>query len=208
MLKVLRPFEESFWAKVDRRDMDECWEWTACRNSFGYGSCRVSGKTVASHRIAWMLQNGEIADGLCVLHRCDNPPCCNPGHLFLGSRADNNHDCFAKGRNNPKLSKNDIVEIKTKYFDGKISQQEIADQYGVGRKYISKIVKGDRWNWAFDPPNIALIKKREKLSNEQVAEIRSLCDTGERSAASIGREYGVSGTHVLQISKGITRRCL
>lgn len=93
-----------FWPKVDVRTPDECWEWKACRNTHGYG--RVSGKKIGgkkhrlgAHRVAWMLANGADSTwGLHVLHKCDNPPCCNPDHLFLGTQADNMADMTAKGR--------------------------------------------------------------------------------------------------------------
>ena len=76
-----------------------CHVWTNGRNSKGYGTMKVNGKSVSAHRLAWEFANGTIPDGLCVLHKCDNPPCCNPDHLFLGTRKDNNDDRDAKGRN-------------------------------------------------------------------------------------------------------------
>lgn len=89
---------ERFWAKVDRRGPDDCWEWTAGCNRKGYGKFSLDGATRQSHRISWELANGQIPEGLCVLHRCDNPPCCNPAHLFLGTHADNHADRSLKGR--------------------------------------------------------------------------------------------------------------
>jgi HNH endonuclease len=74
-----------------------CIEWTKFRLR-GYGLQKFRGKTRLAHRVAWMLANGEIPDGLCVLHRCDNPPCVNVDHLFLGTHADNVADKMAKGR--------------------------------------------------------------------------------------------------------------
>src|SRR5690348_16844605 len=72
-----------FWSRVDRRSPGECWVWTRGRLKAGYGQLTVGGKCRTAHRIAWELTNGPIPDGLSVLHRCDNPPCCNPAHLFL-----------------------------------------------------------------------------------------------------------------------------
>ena len=88
---------ERFWAKVDRLGPDECWEWQAYRR-LGYGRIKVNGQMKTAHRLSWELRFGPILDGLCVLHRCDNRACCNPAHLFLGTRGDNNRDRKAKGR--------------------------------------------------------------------------------------------------------------
>jgi hypothetical protein len=75
-----------------------CLSWTGYRNSKGYGTINVGGTPRYAHRVAWELANGPLPGGKCVLHRCDNPSCCNPRHLFLGSRADNNADMREKGR--------------------------------------------------------------------------------------------------------------
>lgn len=98
----MRPsLEERFWSKVKRAGVDECWEWQASRRRRGYGQIGARGRTsAAAHRVAWELTHGPIPDGLWVLHRCDNPPCVNPAHLFLGTAQDNVADMNAKGRAN------------------------------------------------------------------------------------------------------------
>ena len=73
----------------------ECWEWRGLRDKHGYGR---KGPYKTTHRLAWEWANGPVPAGMCVLHRCDNPPCCNPDHLFLGTQADNLADMVAKGR--------------------------------------------------------------------------------------------------------------
>ena len=75
-----------------------CWEWLGYRNKCGYGRLTFRGKKTLAPRMAWMVFVAEIPDGMKVLHRCDNPPCINPEHLFLGSDRDNVADCIKKGR--------------------------------------------------------------------------------------------------------------
>lgn len=88
-----------FWTKVKGIHRDECWPWTASRANNGYGKFRDdSGRRIGAHRFSWILHNGPIPEGLCVLHRCDNPICVNPAHLFLGTFHDNALDKAAKGR--------------------------------------------------------------------------------------------------------------
>lgn len=92
---------ERFWSHVDRRggNDDCCWRWTAARDRRGYGRFGPErGQTVFAHRFAFQLECGPIPDGFCVLHRCDNPACVNPDHLWLGDRAANHFDMVQKGR--------------------------------------------------------------------------------------------------------------
>src|SRR3990167_1944062 len=81
-----------FWQKVDKHGPDECWPYTGASGSTGYGMFWLDGKNVHANRAAWLLTNGPIPDGINVLHECDNPPCVNPVHLFLGTDMDNVHD--------------------------------------------------------------------------------------------------------------------
>lgn len=92
-----KPLAERFWPKV--RKSDGCWEWTAAKNACGYGvvACRP-GRPRLAHRVAWGLVYGEVDTSACVLHRCDNPSCVRPDHLFLGTQLDNVADMNAKKR--------------------------------------------------------------------------------------------------------------
>lgn len=159
-----------FLAKIVRgKNEDECWGWTASHNNFGYGSFRINLKTRAAHRIAWRLFVGEIPDGKCVLHKCDTPACCNPSHLFLGTKLDNVLDMFAKGRNNTmsgdrhpyrlrpeivprgmnhprrKLDEYQVKAIRSAYSEGRVSQRELAENYSVSRGAITAILRRDNW---------------------------------------------------------------
>lgn len=92
-----RPLAERFFEVLVEMPSG-CIEWTRGLDAYGYGQVRLNGTMAKTHRVAWTLTNGSIPDGMCVLHRCDNPPCCNVEHLFLGTLADNSADMVAKGR--------------------------------------------------------------------------------------------------------------
>lgn len=90
-------FLKRFWSKVNKTE-GGCWEWTGSLQTQGYGNIEIKGKRLLPHRIAYVLHKGEIPQGLSVCHHCDNPKCCNPEHLFLGTAADNMNDASQKGR--------------------------------------------------------------------------------------------------------------
>lgn len=155
----MRPFSETlseeemlayFWRRVDRSG--ECWIWTAGRNSHGYGRMHWRGRgDCYTHRLSWEIHNGPIPAGEWVLHTCDNPPCCNPAHLWLGSLADNHRDMVTKSRHhhgerhaNAKLTDAQVEAIR-RFFPGSgLTQAEMAAMLGVGRSSISRILSGRR----------------------------------------------------------------
>lgn len=143
-------FLNRFWAKVNRTET--CWIWTACKSLTGYGQIgrEKSRDRFAAHRVSWVIENGPIADGLLVLHRCDNPSCVRPSHLFLGTDADNVNDMIEKGREakgfsfpQTKLSNDQILYIRRAYSYG-ITQVELAQEFGVCQPHISDIVNNLR----------------------------------------------------------------
>lgn len=120
---------ERFWAKVDKRGADECWQWLATRSG-GYGRFVLNGEVVGAHRAAWELQNGAVPPGMFVCHRCDNRRCVNAAHLFLGTPADNVRDMWEKGRARPRKRKIDVAAAVAMRSAG-LSQREIARRFGA-----------------------------------------------------------------------------
>lgn len=150
-------FPERFWAKV--RKTESCWIWTASVVK-GYGQIRSAGegsRMLKSHQAAWILCHGPIPDGLWVLHTCDNPPCCNPAHLWTGTAKDNVQDCIAKHRRKPtcnyredrwnhKLTEEAARFIRESYGLGKHSQGALARMFGVSHTTIRYCIIGKTWN--------------------------------------------------------------
>lgn len=131
---------DTFWRRVARLSTHECWEWQGRRNEKGYGVIGWNGKpSVGAHRIAWTLTNGAIPEGMCVLHRCDNPP-----HLFIGTQRENIADRDSKGRtvdppSRAKLTDDQVRELRRLYESG-ITQVELAKRFPVSRGNLSKIL--------------------------------------------------------------------
>lgn len=152
-----------FWANVDRLAIapSECWLWTASVNQrTGYGQFgmargfrRGGMRQLGAHRVAWELTNGPIPADQHVLHSCDTPRCCNPGHLFLGTHRDNMRDAAAKGRLHAprptaqRLTDAQVSQIRTLAASG-VLHAEIARQYTVSRAFVSLVVRGKRRQYA------------------------------------------------------------
>ena len=146
--------EERFWEKVDIGTESECWEWQAGL-SHGYRCFWTSRQGAQyAHRVAWNLTHGEMPAGGCCLHHCDNRACVNPNHLWLGSKADNNHDCIQKGRKRTakgekhgasKLTVDQVLKIKQLYRTTKISQRKLGKLFGVSHVNIGSIIRREIW---------------------------------------------------------------
>lgn len=138
---------------VDRKGDNECWEWMQFRDKrTRYGIVGDGQKTKKAHRVAWELANGRsVPEGMNVLHRCDNPPCCNPAHLFLGTQADNVRDMAQKGRcvvpgisgqrhYAAKISDKDADYIRASTERG----VDLAARFGLSPSTVCQIRKGQR----------------------------------------------------------------
>lgn len=151
---------ERFWAKVNKTD--GCWEWTASLNTYGYGQIAINKKPIKAHRYSYALHHPLTIDLLSgnpdvfVCHRCDNPRCVNPSHLFLGSYLDNITDMVQKKRHytgegrkgetnaTSKLTDDDVREIRGRFANGEL-QTEIALDYGVTNANICSIINRKTW---------------------------------------------------------------
>jgi HNH endonuclease len=145
-----------FWAKVQK--MPGCWLWKA-RTRKGYGSINQGRRNtpIAAHKVSWILHNGEVPDGLCVLHHCDNRPCTNPAHLFLGTKKDNTADMIKKGRSRlgqPQIGEHNgrarltwkkVEEMRQWRAADRPTIKTIAVHYGMSMSAVHSVLKGDHW---------------------------------------------------------------
>jgi len=149
-----------------------CLEWRGSRFTFGYGRIKDDGRTLVAHRVAWENKHGPVPDGKCVLHSCDNPPCVDDAHLFLGTKTDNARDRDSKGRQatGDRITKNRRTAVG--YRNGAYTHPE-ARRRGA-------------------------LNGRAKLSQEDVERIRIQHALGKTNIA-LGKEYGVSDAMVSYI---------
>jgi hypothetical protein len=145
---------ERFHTKYVKSEVDDCWEWKAALYERGYGMfClrRGNRKTFLAHRIAWIIHNSQdIPPGHMICHRCDNPVCVNPNHLYCGTGYTNNQDTINRGRGNrkqgsqcswSKLDEKMVIEI----LKSQLPNRHFAFKYGVDASLISQIRSGRRW---------------------------------------------------------------
>lgn len=153
-MRPVTPIAERLWAKVERREPDDCWLWLGGTIAKGYGQMgagRAGDGTKLVHRVAWEAANGPIPAGAHVLHQCDNPPCCNPAHLFLGTNGDNVADMYRKGRGNTGarngLAKLDAAKVRTirlRRAEGE-TLRALADEFGITIATVCDLAKRRTW---------------------------------------------------------------
>jgi hypothetical protein len=151
------PLEERFWRSVDKRGVNDCWEWNGNLKPNGYGSIGaggIGGKTLLTHRLSYELHHGKkIPRGMVVMHSCDNKKCVNPRHLSIGTPQENTTDMVTKGRHkggkligleNPKsILTPDLVRYIRK---SPLSIYKLADELGVGSSTIHGVRIGRTWS--------------------------------------------------------------
>lgn len=192
-LQLISPqsLEEQFWEHVEKTPSDQCWEWTGNRHRQGYGMIWRRGKTLLAHRVSFAIAYGEISPSLCVCHRCDNPPCVNPAHLFAGTQLENMADRRRKRRGHA-LSLEKLTQARELWSAG-TSQREIAKKFGVSYSTVTRALqtgpaRGERNGHA-------------KLSHLCVNEIRSISRLGI-GVRLLGRLYGVNSSAIANVLNG------
>jgi hypothetical protein len=152
------PFEDWYWSFVERKGPDECWPWLRGLDHGGYGRMKdKESNEEKSHRIAWTLTNGTVPDGLVVRHSCDNPPCCNPAHLLIGTSAENTadrdeRDRQVKGSGSPqaKLTE-ESVRIIRRMRTYKVPYTKISAMFGVSTAAVHQASTGKSWKHVKTP---------------------------------------------------------
>lgn len=150
----MKTAEERFWDKVAKIGDNECWGWTGSKIKKGYGNFWLNRRIVKVHRFSYELHKGKIPDGLVVCHTCDNPPCVNPKHLWVGTVKDNAQDMIIKKRGadkkgeksgHAKLTWKKVEKIRKMYSTGKYFQWEIGKIFLVSGANISDIIRNKTW---------------------------------------------------------------
>lgn len=144
--------QPNFWSLVEKKSQDECWLWLGKLNQWGYGRIRHGGIQAMAHRVAYQLQTEKSIDGLIAMHICDNPACCNPNHIALGTHADNQKDKFnknrqAKGEINGQsiLTEEQVIEARKLYVETKTTYKKLAEKFGVSRDTMQKAIRKIYW---------------------------------------------------------------
>lgn len=132
-----------FWSLGRTARINDCWEWQGPRNPKGYGLFSYEGKNHTAHRFAWEMANQQvIPTGMLVCHHCDNPPCINPEHLFLGTQSDNMADSRNKGRPTRVLSSKEIEDVQILLNREILTLEETVQLYRIPVGRLRKLVNG------------------------------------------------------------------
>jgi transcriptional regulator with XRE-family HTH domain len=184
---------------LPRNPETACWGWDRASRRNGYGQIGWLGKKFCIHRLAYQFFVGEVGDA-CVLHRCDNRNCCNPEHLFLGSRADNIRDMLLKERG-PKAKLTIAQAREIRWRQGE-DQTALGREFGVSQVAISRIQRGEGWKHIGELDRCR--DHRAKLIPDQVRKIRALLAT--HTDRQLGDLFGVTPPTIRAIRQGRTWR--
>jgi len=201
---------EAIWKQVTNYgDPNKCWEWQGYVGTGGYGRITINYKDELVHRIAFQLSHGEIPDGMCVCHKCDNRICCNPDHLWLGTLADNNRDCSEKGRKvcgDQHWSRAQPEKLARGDRNGVRLHPETlyrGDQHWT-RLHPEKVARGERSGQHTHPEKTARGERNgnAKLTENQVREILDLSSKGW-TRKQLAEHFGVLQGNINKILRGI-----
>jgi len=204
---------ESFNKYVEVNNENKCWGWTASLSTHGYGQLHIKGKTYRAHRVSYEIFNGKIPKNTFICHKCNNPICCNPKHLYAGNAFTNTQDKIAAGvlysipprrgkdNNKTKLSEKKVSKIRVQIRKG-ISQRELAEKYKVTQSCINAIKVGKSWKHTIKDENDLLLNNKKgntKLSEKDVLKIRALTIKN----TEIAKQFSISPSTVGKIKKHI-----
>lgn len=216
--------ETSTWDSPEERfnqqyEVDEetgCWEWTGTRHEHGYGQIGIDYITVGAHRYSYKLHNGEIPEGAFICHKCHNPPCVNPDHLYAGDAKSNAQDAIDNGdwpeltgerQANAALTNDEAKEMRHKYAGGD-TVKELSDEYSVSMGVVSRVINGVTYTDAGGPTDTdtheRMARRGEdantsKLTESDVREIRRVYDEEDVTMKEVGERFGTTATNVCDI---------
>lgn len=200
-----------FWSNIDKKDGQECWLWTSTKDKDGYGKFKIRVKdkrfSYMAHRICYYLTNNFIVHNLIVRHTCDNPSCCNPSHLILGTYKDNSDDRRKRNRTFKKHSDEIVIKIHQLRSQG-LTHQEIANKLNLQKDYVSTVVrKKIRKDLAsftkYDDKEISRFTHgKRKLNNYDVIQICNLLNEKKLQYKEIAALFQISVGTVNNIKRG------
>ena len=206
--KIPKKRTKQFSGKFEIDPKTGRWEWTSSKNSQGYGHITIMNDHYRAHRVSYAFAYGKIPDGKIICHKCHNPSCIRPDHLYAGTYVDNAQDAVDRGTIG-ELGKENAKEIREKYSTGNYIQSDLANEYGISNSLVCHVIKGKKWKSAGGPmgediDKIARANERNssgpaKLTPEDVIVIRGKYNTGNYERDELADEYEVDVTNINKI---------
>lgn len=213
---IYENLHDAFWSNVDAGEKDECWPWrpVASKGHLMHGQVTFNKKRYGAHRLSYMLHHGlgKIPDGMVVMHKCDYPPCCNPGHLEIGTQQDNIQDASKKRRllfgkrhhrGSALLTPEEVQQIRD--LRGVMTYHDIAGAYSISYWTVQAVMNGKRWSDYKDTGdnNQRLYHaERGKLTPRVVREMREMAATGEHTWKALGERFRLDASTVRKVCVG------